>query len=116
MFAADLPSPDDERTLASAGPNLISTFIEPESAHPVQVFARQIRGPEGLEVHWNYDELFPNGDVVRHERREQFFLRGPERMTTLVQQAGFSQVEFFGDYRGGPLTARSAAYLVIATR
>jgi SAM-dependent methyltransferase len=115
-FAAELPSPLDTAIPASARLNPIFTFVEPESQHPVQVFAHQTLHEEHLEVWWDYDELFPDGRVVRHERRERYTLRGPERMASLLRNAGFSQVKFFGDYLGHPLQARSPAYLVTAAR
>lgn len=115
-FAAELPSPRDTAIPASARSNPIATFLEPETQHPVQVFAHQTLQEEHLEVWWHYDELFPDGRVVRHERSERFTLRGPERMASLLRNAGFSQIEFFGDYLGSPLRAHSPAYLVTASR
>ena len=115
-FAAELPSPVDPAIPASARLNPIATFVEPESQHPIQVFARQTRQKEHVEVWWDYDELFPDGRVVRHGRREQFMLRSPEKMTSLLRKAGFAEVEFFGDYLGNRLDGGSPAYLVTASR
>jgi SAM-dependent methyltransferase len=115
-FAAELPSQMDQALPALARLNPIATFVEPESQHPIQVFARQARQKEHMDVWWDYDELFPDGRVVRHERRERFVLRSPERMTSLLRKAGFAEVEFFGDYLGSPLDGGSPAFLVIASR
>ncbi|MEX0788445.1 MAG: class I SAM-dependent methyltransferase [Anaerolineales bacterium] len=115
-FAAELPSTVDQAMPVSARTTPIATFVEPESQHPIQVFARQTRQEEDVVVWWNYDELFPDGRVVRHGRRERFTLRSPERMTSLLREVGFTEVEFFGDYLRGPWTDRSLAYLVTASR
>lgn len=114
-FAAELPSPVDPALPASARLHPIATFVEPESQHPIQVFARQTRRKEHVEVWWDYDELFPDGRVVRHERGERFILRSPERMTALLRKAGFAKVKFFGDYLGSPFDGGSPAFLVTAS-
>ena len=116
LLAAELPAPGDRQDIADDEP--IDAFEEPERGHPVQVYARQtwLDDPPRARVLWSYDELLPDGRVVRTQVPTNYFLRTPETMADLLHKAGFKSVAFFGDYDLSPLCAESPRLLVVAGR
>ncbi|NIM96120.1 MAG: methyltransferase domain-containing protein [Anaerolineales bacterium] len=104
----------DEITSSNGEP--LTTFIEPESDHPVQVHASQSidEAQRIAHVTWFFDELYPDGQVVRVERHITHHLRDEDEMCALLIKAGFSSIQFFGDYDLSPLTAQSPHMITIA--
>lgn len=114
-LAIDLPNPlgweqsEEEEVLMS--------FYDPISQHPIQLSASQHAPEEGslVHVHWLYDELFPDGNVRRHGFSTTYHLRDPERMGYLLDQAGFRDLRVYGDYEFGPFAPDSDRMLILAS-
>lgn len=118
LLAVDLPN-RDEILIDRLDPyEPVESFIEPESGHPVQVFADQEIDSKGdwVRVTWHYDELLPNGKVRRLDIINTYNLRQPERMRTLLKSAGFSSICFYGGYGREPFTPESDRMIVLSSR
>ena len=94
------------------------SFFEPETGNACQVFTKQQYDIEAgrMSVSWTYDELHPDGEVVRHEMTLNHFLRTPAQMEHLLIATGFTQIELYGDYDRTRFRPDAAHMLVRATR
>jgi SAM-dependent methyltransferase len=112
-FEAPPPSAVD-RTPGPA--EIIDSFHEPEHDVDVQVSAMQTFDPARrvAEVHWLYDEMQQDGEVLRFERTVDYHLRSPQDFERALAAAGFDRVQFFGDYQCQPFTQSSEILLVLA--
>jgi SAM-dependent methyltransferase len=116
LFAAEMPSPHDELAPHPDPSVPIDTFIEPETGHAVQVYADQRSeiGEELTRVTWRYDELRPDGTVVRREYPALIHLRTPEKLGEIAKRAGFDSSESFGDYDRHSYSVDSPRLLFVA--
>ncbi len=116
ILALDLPNPPEALALPEIEDELLQTFIEPETGHAVQVSAHQRLLPSGqtVVVTWHYDELLPNGMVSRHRFETTFHLRPPETLRRLLDESGYVDVSFFGDYAFGDLGETSKRLITSA--
>ena len=93
----------------------IDVFPDPESSHPIQVYARTRRlGRERASVTWTYDELLPDGRVHRTEIPMVYELRTRSHLRRVFREAGFSGVRFFGNYDLRAYTSSSPHLIVLA--
>ena len=123
MAAFDLPNPEEsikaaqismQSEEASAAP--IDAYLEPESGHPVQVYANYEIDPtpECIRLTWHFDELFPDGKVRRCGHVSNYHLRSKDEMREMLKKSGMPQVRFYGDYKKGPLQSHSSQMIVLA--
>jgi SAM-dependent methyltransferase len=118
LFAIDLPNPGTAFSAPELDDEPLVEFLEPESGHPIQVFAAQRPFPdEGrVQVLWSYHELLPDGTRRLLEILAEHYLRSKGRMAALLAQSGYSSVDFYGDYEFGPLTSTSDGMVVIGAK
>jgi SAM-dependent methyltransferase len=116
VLAAELPHPSEARSAVSDELTQVDAFIEEESGHPVQVSARQtiLTHPLRAEIDWIYDELLPDGRVLRTEVPVTYFLREQQDLEAMLGAAGFGPWTFQADYEGSPLDSCSTQMIVIA--
>ncbi len=113
----DLPNPayalDDE---GQDDVVLTDSFFEPETGNACQVFTRQRYDSEArrMSVTWIYDELHPDGEVVRHEMSLNHYLRSAAQMEQILWSAGFSSIQLYGDYDRSQFQPDAAHMLVRA--
>ncbi len=113
----DLPNPgyilDDDSQDDGV---LTDSFIEPKTGNACQVLTKQIYNPESqrMSVTWTYDELHPDGEVVRHEMTLNHYLRTPKQMEQILLTAGFSSVQIYGDYDRSQFRPDAAHMLIRA--
>ena len=62
----------------------------------------------------HYDELLPNGMVSRHRFETTFHLRPPDTLQRLLDESGYVDVSFFGDYAFGDLGETSKRLITCA--
>ena len=93
----------------------IFLFIEPVSGNPVQVYAVERPDIENKIIHvtWAFDELSPDGRVQRYPYEISYHLRLIEDTTSLIEGAGLSLRELFGDYRFGSFKPTSDELIFI---
>jgi SAM-dependent methyltransferase len=115
VLALDLPPASEWRWAESGEP--LMAYVETRSDNPVQVYARGSFDREGgrYRVRWLYDELFPDGGVVRHEIDTVYHLRGPERVRELVAAAGFPTSHAYGSYHLEAYQPNSERLIVLAS-
>jgi SAM-dependent methyltransferase len=117
LLAAELPTPREilGEDLDSSEP--LDEFVEPETGHPVQVYAECQGDPEGTLARavWHYDELYPDGTVIRSDATTSFHLWSPERLSEATRRAGFASLEILGDYDCRPFSLESPRLLFIAS-
>jgi len=114
-FAFEVPCPwQSEGTTDPTEP--LAAFLEPESGHPVQVYAEQQTDSDGkrVDVTWRYDELLPDGTVHSWSLPTTFHLRRPEDYAKLLADAGFTDVTFSGGYGLELLGPDSLQLIVVA--
>jgi len=116
-LATELPTPSEIRGETVDPSEPLDEFIEPESGHPVQVYAEHQWDPDGglARVVWHYDELHPDGTVIRSDASTSFHLWTPERLVDATSRAGFASLEIFGDYDRRPFTLQSPRLLLVAS-
>lgn len=115
----DLPNPDfilDDDSQEEGV--LADSFVEPKTGNACQVFTRQRYdlGSQRMSVTWTYDELHPDGEVVRHEMTLNHYLRTPAQMEQILFTAGFSSVLIYGDYDRSQFWPDAAHMLLRAAR
>jgi SAM-dependent methyltransferase len=118
VLALDLPNPPEALALPDDEDELLQTFIETETGHAVQVSAHHRLRLSGqtVVVTWHYDELLPNGMVSRHRFETTFHLRSPETLRRLLDESGYADVSFYGDYTFGALGEASKRLIVRAMK
>jgi SAM-dependent methyltransferase len=84
--------------------------VQDAAGHPVRVFT-EVLAAEGRLVTFRNHFAFPDGELLSDSTL--LFLSRPEIERHLAQ-AGFSSVDVFGDWSGGPVTAQSPEIIVIA--
>jgi SAM-dependent methyltransferase len=115
LLAAELPHPNE--ALASLDEDEpLTDFVEPETGNPVQLYARQVASPGSpfVDVLWKYDELLPDGQVLRTEVPTRYYLRAPEGMARMLSEAGFGSVQLHGDYDLSPYSPEALRLIVLA--
>ncbi len=95
---------------------LADTWTDPETGHPVHkwVVRRVDVATQRIHVLFIYEEVRPNGAVVRTEF--PFLLRylWPDELALLLEGSGFQVVERWGDFHGAPLDSGSERLILVA--
>ncbi len=84
--------------------------VQHAAGHPVRVFT-EVLAAEGRLVTFRNHFVFPDGEQLSESTL--LFLSRPEIERHLAA-AGFSAVDVFGDWTGGPATAQSREIIVVA--
>ncbi len=117
LLAAEMPTPAEILGEAVDSSEPMDEFLEPESGNPVQVYAEHQADPDGklARVVWHYDELHPDGTVIRNDASTTFHLWTPERLSEATRGAGFASLEIFGDYDRRPFSLESPRLLFVTS-
>ena len=94
------------------------TFIEPESGHRVmqQSVSALDRPAQRLEVTWIYDELDEEGTVRRTMAPLTLRYVFPAEAALLLQAAGLTVLEMYGDYDQAPFESGAPRMIVLAEK
>jgi trans-aconitate methyltransferase len=113
-FAAEMPNPTESNAPDPHEP--LAVFVNRESGNPVQVYASQRMedSPPRAEVTWSYDELQPDGHVVRLQVETCYHLRHPDGLAAVLRESGFATWQFHGDYDRTPFVPDSPRMIVVA--
>jgi SAM-dependent methyltransferase len=99
LIALDLPAFDPEAASTNEDDDPLDVFIEPETGTSIELRAVvNDQLPGQLSVTWFYDELLPDGQVIRHPLEETYYQRTQDQMRQLVHQCGLTVRAIFGDY------------------
>jgi len=118
LLAIDLPNPATAYCSLEVDDEPLVEFLEPETGHPIQVFAVQSLFPdeERIRVIWSYHELLPDGTRRPLEIRTDYYLRSKDKTAALLAQSGYDSVDFYGDYEFRPLDRSLERMIVLATK
>ncbi len=94
------------------------TFTEPESGHLVmqQSVSAIDRAAQRLHVTWIYDELAEDGTVRRTIAPLELRYVFPAEAELLLQAAGLTVLEIFGDYDQRPFESGTPRMIVLAEK
>lgn len=114
LITLDLPSfdPDPGGTVEQDLP--LDSFFEPVKGTSIELSARvNDQDAERVVVDWLYDELLPDGKVIRHEWEQVFYQRNEEKVRKLVQNSGLSLRSLHGGYNFEPCHPEAERLLVV---
>lgn len=94
------------------------TFLEPESAHRVmkQSVSAIDRATQQLNITWIFDELDEHGAVRRTMAPVLLRYVFPAEAELLLQAAGLSLLEIYGDYDQGPFESGAPRMILVAEK
>jgi len=94
------------------------TFLEPESGHQVmqQSVSAIDRAAQRLNVTWIYDELDETGIIRRTMAPLELRYVFPAEADLLLEAAGLTVLELYGDYDQGPFESGAPRMIVLAER
>ena len=119
LFAASVPNPvrlvqvhEELLDNEDIDQEIETTLSHPVTGYPVQVSScfRALKDRVGWD--WIYDHLLPDGQVERYVQTAEHDLASPEDYRIELLEAGFSGVEFKGDFQGAAYTTDSP-YLIL---
>jgi trans-aconitate methyltransferase len=115
-LALDLPNPLDTARDALDDDEPVDAYIEPEQGRPIQVYAAQRLRPDGkvVDVQWSYDELLPDGHVLRRSYPVSYYLRSQEEVRGLLIAQGLRLQATYGDYARGAYKPHSPRMVMLA--
>ena len=115
LLAFEIPNPAVDSFKGVDPDEPLTSFIEPESGNPCQVYAQRIEGPaqDQVEIIWHYDELFADGSTQRYTLHRKYFLRSKEKVQEFLDLANCTVVEAYGDYDRSPLEEDSETMIII---
>lgn len=114
--AIELPNPFESLLHDDTDDEPLLVCVEPETGNPLQISAEQEASaePPRVDVTWHYDELLPDGRVVRTDVSVSHHLRQPEQMRGMLASAGFPLIKFRGDYDNTPFVEDAPRLLIVA--
>jgi SAM-dependent methyltransferase len=98
--------------------HLERSFVEPETGHYVmqQSVARLDRTAQMQYITWIYDEIDATGTLKRTVAPQALRYVFPGEMLLMLELAGLTLVERYGDYDGIPFEGECPRMLVVAER
>jgi hypothetical protein len=118
VFAAELAHPRDLQADDIDSTQPLAAFCDPETLRPVQIYASQRFDArrQAADVEWRWDELQPDGSVLRRTYRDCLTLWHPDEIGRALLAAGFAGSSVLGGYGGERYDEHSGRMLVVATR
>lgn len=119
QLVIDMPNAGEHFAASDDGSiHLERSFVEPETGHYVmqQSVARLDRTAQMQYITWIYDEIDAQGVVKRTVAPQVLRYVFPGEMLLMLELAGLSLVERYGDYDGSPFEGECPRMLVIAER
>lgn len=115
VFATSLPNPQLLKRLPKeSAAEVEEIFPHPADGEPVQVSSAWRRTRATFQLEWHYDHLLPDGRVERISARLNHSLENVNVFIQEFHQAGFSEIEIFGDFDESPYTDHSPNLILVA--
>ena len=116
VFAASIPNPAYLKKLPRSGDSEFEeTFTHPSSGNPVQVSSAWERFEKNLVFRWHYDQLLPDGSVMRETMQTQHILTSVEDHLACLKAAKLIPFQLFGDFEGTDFH-QDSPYMIILAR
>jgi SAM-dependent methyltransferase len=117
IFATSFPNPAYLEDLPDAGEMEIEeTLIHPITGNPVQVMSGWERTENRMTFRWYYDQLFPDGNVVREKNDTQHFLTSLDEYIAEMKAEKLNPIEVLGDYSFSDYKVTSPYSIIIARK
>lgn len=117
QLVLDMPNPGEHFAASDDGAiHLERSFVEPESGHLVlqQSVSRIDRTAQLQYITWIYDEIGEAGALQRTVAPQTLRYVFPYEMQLMLQIAGLTLVDRFGDYDASPFEGECPRMLVVA--
>jgi len=116
VFAASFPNPIYLRSLPEQSEIEIEELgIHPESGNPVQVSSRWQRLENKVTFTWHYDQLLPDGNVIRETVINEHHLTSLDEYLAELQEKKLFPIEIYGDYDRSEYK-RNSRYVILIAR
>jgi len=117
IFATSFPNPAYLEDLPDASEMEIEeTLIHPITGNPVQVISGWERTNNRMIFRWYYDQLFPDGNVVREKNKTQHFLTSLDEYIAEMKAEKLNPIEVLGDYSFSDYEITSPYSIIIARK
>lgn len=114
-FAVSLPNPNILKQMSrKSEAEVEEVFPHPLDGEPVQVSSGWERIRDIFTIEWQYDHLLPDGHVERTTARVCHFIENYDRYVEEFHQAGFNDVNLFGDFDESPYDEDSPNLIMVA--
>lgn len=117
VFAASLPNPEIIKHLPENEESEIEyIFSHPHNSEPVQVSSKWSRTGNVFTLTWCYDQLFPDGSVIRTSEETSHYFLSPKKYKELFVKTGFSKITCYGDFDRSTYTPESPHLILVAEK
>ena len=117
VFAASFPNPVYLHELPDQSEvEIEETLIHPASGNPLQVSSNWQRSGTKISFYWHYDQLFPDGQVMRDTVETEHYLTSLDEYIAEMKSEKLQPIEIFGDYDHSRYDLSSPYAIIIARK
>jgi SAM-dependent methyltransferase len=117
IFSASMPNPYMLKHLPlRSAPEIETVLPHPQDGRPVEVSSAWEHDRQQFCLTWYYDHHRSSDEVDRWQITIKHQLILPETYREFLSDAGFAQIDFFGDFSGSPYRKRSHHLIITAKR
>lgn len=98
IFAASMPNPNLLKSSPPEDDQIETSFLHPDTGHPIQVSSAWEQGKDKVVISWHYDHLLPDGKVERTTLSTAHYPTDPQILERELSQHNFN-VTKYGDFR-----------------
>ncbi|MBL7164656.1 MAG: class I SAM-dependent methyltransferase [Anaerolineales bacterium] len=115
VFIISMPNPNLLAELSEDGEfETESSFSHPKTGNPVQVSSQWEYVGEGMQFHWHYDHLLPNGRVERETITAFHHSQAPDEILDDFEEAGLEVLHIYGDFDRSLYEPESPNLIIVA--
>jgi SAM-dependent methyltransferase len=116
-FAFSIPNPVRIQELDEQSETEVeAVFNHPIDNEPVQVLSSWELGGGKWTLFWHYEHLLPDGTVERTSAHTTHFLTHANQYAREIQNAGFRNMIFYGDFDNSQYTESSPYLISVSTK
>jgi SAM-dependent methyltransferase len=116
VFATSFPNPVQLSDLPKMGDMEIEdTLLHPTTGNPIQVVSGWERSKTSIIFRWHYDQLYPDGEVLRTTVETEHYLTSLEEYIAEMKAEGLNPFQILGDYSYSDYEL-SSPYVIIMAR
>ena len=117
IFAASFPNPAYLESLPVEGEfEIEDTLTHPSTGNPIQVSSGWKRSDTSVVFRWHYDQLLPDGQVVRDTVETLHSLTSIDEHLAELQAMKLDPIQMFGDYQRSEFQHNSPYAIVLARK
>jgi SAM-dependent methyltransferase len=117
IFAASFPNPAYLKSLPVEGEfEIEDTLTHPSTGNPIQVSSGWKRSETSVVFRWHYDQLHPDGQVVRDTVETEHSLMSIDEHLAELQAVKLDLIQMFGDYQRSEFQHNSPYAIILARK